>query len=808
MNIDIKSPKFLKQILGLLAVLLIIIGITIFSIKTNNIAEGNNRPMLPVGIADTLGSLDANSVFISGAYAYVVTDNNTGTSPEFYVIDISLLQIPRIVGSYDINVSVNKVYVSGNYAYLTTKKDTEDIVVLNITNKSQPTKVTSINIPNNSEALAILGVGSNLYVGFANSYANKEFYIINISNPATPQIIGSYEVGGAVNDIALTGNYVYLATSNNTKELTVLNVATSSNPTQVSSFDIPVNGGANALAISGEKVYLVTNNNASQPDFFIVNAPIGSTSTLLSSLDLDTSNTDITVIGSVAFVSTQTSAKSIIKIDASNPASPFQVFAYDGGARANEVTTDVRYLYIASTNNTKEFQVLDSQEVPLARPNIVLILTDDQTPNSLDYMPIVQRELVNKGVKFTNGFVTTGLCCPSRVSIQTGQYVHNHHIITNSELQSGASAFMASPGATSNIATWLHDAGYSTGYFGKYLNGYNLVSPTIPAGWDKWNVFKGDPATGDDNYYNYTLNEDGIEKTYISNLDTNTEYYATDLLASRTVDFIKSKANKPFFVVYAPYGPHSPTAPAPRHIDTLKNLPLWRPPSWNELDMSDKSPWWQATSTRSSPYVTSANLDALKVREIETLLSVDDAVGSIISALETAGVSDNTIIVYLSDNGFSWGEHWYYGKNCQYDECSKVPFIVRYPALGIIPRVDNRFVLNIDIAPTFAELAGITPPSKVNGRSFLKLLTNSDNSWRNDFLLEGWNSSTTVQSPPTYANVRNSQWEYIKSNDGGTFEELYNIVQDPYELVNVAGNPNNATILSEMRARLLQLQAE
>jgi arylsulfatase A-like enzyme len=805
MEFDLKSPTLWKQVIGILVVALILVGVSTLFPKTNNVAIGNGRPVLPVSSVDTYGSLDANGVFVSGNYAYVVTDNNTGVNPEFYIIDISTPQSPRIVGFYDVNVSVNKVYVAGDYAYLTTRKDTEDLVVLNIANKLQPTKVIGINIPNNSEALSISGVGSNLYVGFANSYANKEFYILSIINPASPVAIGSYEVGGAVNDIVSGGDYVYLATTNSTKELTVLNIVTPNNPTQVSSFDIPVNGGANGIAASGDKVYLVTNNNASQPDFFIVNAPIGGASTLLSSLDLGTSNIDIAVIGNAILVSIQTSAKSIIKIDATNPASPLQVSAYNGGSRANEMITDGRYLYIASTNNTQEFQILDPQEGPSAPPNIVLILTDDQTPNSIDYMPIVQRELVNKGVKFTNGFVTTGLCCPSRVSIQTGQYVHNHHIVTNTESQGGASAFMASPGATSNITTWLHDAGYSTGYFGKYLNGYNLVSPTVPAGWDKWNVFKGDNATGEDNYYNYTLNEDGIEKTYHSNLDTDIEYYATDLLAVRTVDFIKSKADKPFFVVYAPYGPHQPMSPAPRHIDTLQNLPLWRPPSWHESDVSDKSPWWQALSAK--PLPLNANYDALKVREIETLLSVDDAVGSITSALETAGVMDNTIIVYLSDNGFSWGEHWYYGKNCQYDECSKVPFIVRYPALGITPRVDNRFILNIDLAPTFAELAGIIPPSMVNGRSFLKLLTNTENSWRNDFLLEGWNSSVAGRIP-TYATVRNSQWEYIKTNDGGAFEELYNMTQDPYELVNVAGDPNNATILSQMRARLVELQAE
>ncbi|MEK7576970.1 MAG: sulfatase-like hydrolase/transferase [Patescibacteria group bacterium] len=800
----------LKHYFGVLFI--IVLGLVVYykpSASPSSTTYASQSTPNFLGSFNTIASIDSNDVTVLGSYAYLVTDNNTGANPEFYIINIATSTQPTLASSLNIGKTVTRIAVYENYAYLLTNQDTGELLVVDISNKTAPFIASTFDIPGIANPLSIYAVNSTLYVGTVNNTASqgREFYILNASNPSAISLLGSYEVGAKVDSIVVRGERAYLGTNHNTKEIEVLNIASSSAITEVASYDLPGSGrDVNALDYSFGKLYGITNNFGSDPDFFIFNAETSIPFTLAGSIDLANNNSDIKVYGNHAYISHVGVLSGFSIVDVSSPTTIHKISTSPIPANVFGINLGQKNIYLATADNAKELMIFDSQEASLAKPNIVLILTDDQTPNSLNYMPIVQRELVNKGVKFTNGFVTTGLCCPSRVSIQTGQYVHTHNIVANTEFQSGASAFAASPGATSNIATWLHDVGYSTGYFGKYLNGYNLISPTVPVGWDKWNAFKGDNATGENNYYTYTLNEDGIEKVYYSTLDSNIEYYATDLLAARTVDFIKSKAGgAPFFAVFAPYGPHEPSMPAPRHIDTLTNLSLWRPPNWRESDVSDKSPWWQALAVK--PLPIGANYDALHVRAIETLLSVDDAVGSITNALEIAGISNNTIIVYLSDNGFSWGEHWYYGKNCQYDECSKVPFVVRYPALGIIPRVDDRFVLNIDLAPTLAELAGITPQSKVNGRSFLKLLTNSENSWRNDFLLEGWNPST-AGSIPTYANVRNLQWEYIKSEDNGTFEELYNIVQDPYALVNVAGNPSNATVLSQMRSRLIQLQAE
>lgn len=409
--------------------------------------------------------------------------------------------------------------------------------------------------------------------------------------------------------------------------------------------------------------------------------------------------------------------------------------------------------------------------------NVVFILTDDQRAGTIDEMPTlagkfpnIQNELVAKGVKFTNGFVTTPLCCPSRASILTGQFAHTHGVKGNS---SGARKFQ--PKDSDTLATRLQNAGYRTGIFGKYLNDYKFISPYIAPGWGKWEVFKNE------GYTRYDLITDGVESAETQ--------YATEKLAEDAVSFIQSAGSAPLFLYFAPYVPHSPL-PAPQDAGAFFDFPDWRPPSYNEADVSDKPLWVQNHSL-----ISGTGMDGTHKRQLRTLLQVDRAVGKIITALIETGRIDNTLFIFLGDNGFMWGEHRLSGKSCAYEECIRVPFIIRAP--GVQPRQDASFTLNIDLMPTILAFAGLAAPQSVEGISLYNLLTNVTSSVRTDFLFEGWDGSSN-----TFSGVHTATSTYVKYTNGD--EELYDLVNDPYQMESQHANPLYAEAKTYLRMRLNQ----
>jgi N-acetylglucosamine-6-sulfatase len=433
----------------------------------------------------------------------------------------------------------------------------------------------------------------------------------------------------------------------------------------------------------------------------------------------------------------------------------------------------------------------DSQPFSKASPNIILILTDDHRWDSIDYMATVQSELIGAGVEFTNAFVTTPLCCPSRASILTGLYAHNHGVWINGPPKGGAGVFDDS----STVAIWLQDAGYKTALVGKYLNGYASLSPYIPPGWDDWFVFVN-PA-----YYNYSINDNGVIVDY-GKSETD---YSTDVLVAKALDYIQNSDGQPFFLYFSPYAPHPPGIPAPRHRGLLDNIEPWRPPSYNEEDVSDKPAWVQGLGLLDS--MEQSSLDNDRRKELESLFAVDEAIAAMLQAIRDIGQEENTVIFFMGDNGLSWGEHRWTAKDCGYEECIRVPFAFRDFREEAVPRQDSRFVLNIDLAPTFADLAGITVPSGVDGMSLVPLL-NSESVWRQDILIEHWPGSEVGRkiAITEYGLVRNDKWKYIEYVTGET--ELYNIIDDPLELTNVAADPSHASIIADLDFRLQQLKAE
>jgi arylsulfatase A-like enzyme len=283
--------------------------------------------------------------------------------------------------------------------------------------------------------------------------------------------------------------------------------------------------------------------------------------------------------------------------------------------------------------------------------------------------------------------------------------------------------------------------------------------------------------------------------------------FSADVTTQNAVNFISQSKDTPFFLFVGYYNPHSPYAWAERHDGQFRsNSALqaapYRNPSFMEEDRSDKPQYLQ-------------DLNSIKVEKIDisykqilrSLLSVDDGVASILNALETTGLKKNTVIVYLSDNGLTVGDHGFgLSKNCAYEACIRVPFIIYAPGM-FTARNDAHFAANIDLAPTFAELAGIPIPASVDGSSLIPLLKNENAPWRDDLLFEHWPAEDGVgEKIPEFYAVRNSQWKYVEYVTGET--ELYDLKNDPYELVNVTNDPSYIDIKLELQKRLEELKRE
>ncbi|MCB9146100.1 MAG: sulfatase [Anaerolineales bacterium] len=441
------------------------------------------------------------------------------------------------------------------------------------------------------------------------------------------------------------------------------------------------------------------------------------------------------------------------------------------------------------------------------RPNIILVMTDDQPYHTVDYMPFVKTELIKNGVQFENGVVTTPLCCPSRSSILSGQYAHNHNVLTNTLPLGGATKF--DPSLSFSIL--MQEVGYRTAYFGKYLNNYEDVQPygAMPPGWDVWKVFLSKNLSGGEEaghmqyYYRFSQSENGAIVEY----KNNEQSFSADVVTRNALEFIRDSVNEPFFMTVGYYNPHSPYIWAPRHKDSFRASTNWdwvlyRPPSFNEKDIRDKPDYISDLSPLSEDELNTAHLQILR-----SLLSVDDGVASIVAALEKAGLDENTIIVYISDNGMTLGDHRFgVTKNCPYESCIKIPFIVYAPGY-FEARTDTNLVANIDLYPTFATWAGFDVPETVDGESMAALLEDPSTPWRDEILLEHWPTEDGVGSLiPEFYSIRTHEWKYTEYSTREV--ELYDLVNDPYELLNVAGKRDYRDIQAELKVRLQELKKE
>ena len=434
---------------------------------------------------------------------------------------------------------------------------------------------------------------------------------------------------------------------------------------------------------------------------------------------------------------------------------------------------------------------------PANRPNVVVLMTDDQTVESLRVMPNVRTLLADQGVTFDKSFVSYSLCCPSRATFLTGQYAHNHGVWSNAAPNGGYYKL----DSTNTLPVWLQRAGYQTIHLGKYLNGYGTRSKTeIPPGWGEW---YGTPDPSTYRYLGYTINENGKLVTY-GNAAAD---YKTDVEARKAVDIIGRQVldPRPFFLWVAFLAPHSggprdpddPTglgtpSPAPRHRNYFATQPLPIPPSFNETDVSDKP-----AGIRNRPLMTTAKIAAVREsyqQRLESLLAVDDAVGQIVNRLAEIGELDKTYIIFTSDNGFFHGEHRVpAGKVLLYEPSIRVPLIIRGPN---IPARQHRsqLVANIDLAPTIVAATGAQPGRIMDGRSLLPFARDHLFYGGRDLLLE----------TPTYAAIRTPNWLYAEYVSGE--RELYNLAHDPDELTSLHADLRYARTQADLARRLAQLR--
>jgi N-acetylglucosamine-6-sulfatase len=424
------------------------------------------------------------------------------------------------------------------------------------------------------------------------------------------------------------------------------------------------------------------------------------------------------------------------------------------------------------------------------KPNFVFILADDMRYDDLKYMPKTQALLGAKGMRFKSAFVSNATCCPSRATIMRGQYSHNTGVWKNVNSQFGGwEGYKKNGNEKDNVATRLRGAGYMTGLFGKYLNGYEKTT-FVPRGWVDWFASIGCCR----NYFDYLVNDNGTIKHYGSDPSD----YSTDVLKSQTIQFINASVSKrkPFFAYVAPAAPHKPSTPAPRDSHTYDGLKAPRPPSFNEKDVSDKPPWISGSPKLSGDQI--AEIDANHEKRAESLRAVDDLVVGVVNKLGRAGVLNNTYIIFTSDNGWENGEHRLAkGKQLPYEESIRAPLLVRGPGVAAGSST-KKLVLNTDFLPTFTDLADIKTPSYVDGRSLRPVLKGNAVDWRTAILLETRTSTASMN----YGGIRTRAGSKYVEYEGG-FRELYNLKQDPYELHNgyAAANPP-----TELAARLQALQ--
>ncbi len=457
---------------------------------------------------------------------------------------------------------------------------------------------------------------------------------------------------------------------------------------------------------------------------------------------------------------------------------------------------------------------------PPARPNVVFILSDDHRYDFMGFTgkvpgletPNMDR-MATQGIHVRNAFVGTALCSPSRASILTGQYSHVHEVVDNDAPARAGLIF---------FPQYLQEAGYETAFMGKWHMGH--YNSDARPGFDRWISFEGQGV-----YYNPKLNVDGQDVQFSD------DAYITDVLTDYAVDFIQKEreADEPFFLYLSHKAVHADFKPAPRHRGMYKDIAIQYPPTMYPPDVDlvgyqsvtaprptlrekrraidvgyryDLVPDWvkaQRNSWHGVDYMYNGGTDFNSFYRdyLETLLGIDESIGTVLRTLEETGQLENTIVFYMGDNGFSFGEHGLIDKRQAYEESMRVPLLVYAPS-HLRPRTLEDIATNVDIGPTILDIAGLETPEQMNGRSFLPLLEGEAvTDWRDYFFYEYYWERPFPQTPTVHA-IRSDSFKFIRTQGIWDINEFYDLQNDPDEARNLIEDPAYQAKIAEMNRAL------
>ena len=442
------------------------------------------------------------------------------------------------------------------------------------------------------------------------------------------------------------------------------------------------------------------------------------------------------------------------------------------------------------------------ERVSGAKPrSVVFILADDHRYDAMSFLghqfartPVLDSIAAN-GVYLKNALVTTSLCSPSRASILTGLYTFRHRVIDNNR---------PIPPGTIYFPQYLQKAGYATAFMGKWHMGGESDAPQ--PGFDHWVSFLGQgvyvaPKVG------YQLNVDGKHVPL--------KGYMTDELTDYAVKWIKQQkpAEKPFFLYLSHKAVHSNFVPAPRHEGSLAQLRFQRPateantatnywhkPRW----LRDQRNSWHGVDF---PYHSDLDIEGYYKRYCETLCAVDDSVGRVLQTLKEMGIDKETLVIYMGDNGFMFGEHGLIDKRVAYEASIRVPMLMSCPELFQGKHVVEEVVANIDVAPTIMEAMGLQKPPHMDGLSFLELAQGKKVPWRDNFLYVYYWEKNFPQSPTVFA-LRGERYKYITYYGLWDADELYDLKADPDEMKNLLYDPQYQKVARQMEDKLYGMMGE
>jgi arylsulfatase A-like enzyme len=449
---------------------------------------------------------------------------------------------------------------------------------------------------------------------------------------------------------------------------------------------------------------------------------------------------------------------------------------------------------------------------PASRPNVVVVMTDDQDFRSMSTLPNVRRLVGDRGTQFTTSVVNYPLCAPSRSTYLTGQYEHNHHIGWNQPPEGGYEMF----DGRETVPVWMQRAGYRTIHIGKYLNDYGQANPTeVPRGWTDWHGTV-DPTTY--HYFGTTFNDNGKLRTYG---DAPSDY-SVDVVARKAKQAISTAARKrkPFFLSLAPIAPHTraegaraegtPAIPAPRYANVFAAASLPRYPNFDEADLSDKPTTLQSFFPDPLTDQQISDLTEHYRGRMGSLLAVNDLVGGVVGQLKKNGVDRNTVVIFTSDNGWILGEHRLRdpvsetgmasgAKYVPYESSSRVPLLMAGPGVPKGRKIPG-VVTNADVPATILDLAHARPTKPLDGISLLPAL-------RKPSVLDGrgvlMETAKNPRNVPTYISVRTQRYRYDLQEDGQ--EGLYDLKVDPWELTSFHNDPRYAAIKAILKPAAVRL---